>query len=254
MTAPRLLAACHRAALPVLALGTMLLAGCAGYRTPGAAVDVGSLVRGDGPEWSKRAPSAGFPALIAVARIQAPGYAASDAVCQGRGEFCAVTLRDVDQDPQLERLARGPLVSAVVPVSRMLLPTPLGSVKDLRAAASNLRADLLLVYSVDTRFRIDNREIGPDGVISLGLLPRKQAQVVTRASATLFDVRTGFVYGFAEGTAEEKQGDTVWSTTPLVDDVRKRNEAAAYGRMLDEVGKVWKGIVEQFADTGVRHG
>jgi len=99
----------------------------------------------------------------------------------------------------------------------MLLSGEVNSAKDLRLGAAALKADLLLVYSIDTRFHVESQDIGPLALMSLGFLRNKKAHVTATASAALFDVRTGFVYGVAESTATEEQRATVWSSQGAVE-------------------------------------
>ena len=144
-------------------------------------------------------PAAPFPARLALARAQASGYYPRSNQCYGEGRYCVVTTGDIETEEDLERISQLPLVSGVAAMGRILLPPKLDSIKDLRRAAATLRTDLLLVYTLDTGFRIENTDIGPLALISLGFLPNKEARVTSTASAALFDVRTGFLYGVAEG-------------------------------------------------------
>jgi len=135
------------------------------------------------------------------------------------------------------------MISDVAAMSRLLLPPQLNTVKDLRLAAAGLKTDMLLVYSVDTRFTVESAEIGPLALISLGFLPNKKAHVTTTASAALFDVRSDFVYGSAEATASEQQRATVWSSTGAVEKSRLTTEVEAFHKLLGEVEKLWLNIV-----------
>jgi hypothetical protein len=141
------------------------------------------------------------------------------------------------------------MVGGIASMNRILLPSELKSTKDLRLAAASLKTDLLLVYSIDTRFNIESNEIGPLALISLGFLPNKKAHVTTTASAALFDVRSGYVFGVAEATATEQQRATFWSSEDAVESSRLRTEAEAFHKMLGEFEKLWKGVVEQHAAT-----
>jgi len=127
----------------------------------------------------------------------------------------------------------------------MLLSGEVNSVKDLRLGAAALKADLLLVYSIDTRFHVESQDIGPLALMSLGFLRNKKAQVTATASAALFDVRTGFVYGVAESTATEEQRATVWSSQGAVETSRLRAESEAFQELLNEYEKLWRGIVRE---------
>ena len=78
-----------------------------------------------------------------------------------------------------------------------LLPSP-------RLSAAQIQADVLLVYTLDTSFRIQGRGYGPLAAISLGVVPDRDAYITSTASALFIDVRTGFVYGVAEATAKHR--------------------------------------------------
>jgi hypothetical protein len=70
------------------------------------------------------------------------------------------------------------------------------------------------------------------------------------ASAALYDVRTGFVYGVAESTATEKQRATVWSSAAAVDASRVRAGHQAYQGLLGEYEKPLRGIVREHQPAG----
>jgi hypothetical protein len=228
-----------------------LIAGCATYQTPGAGVNVGNLSKADEDiaALMKREAAAPFPARMALARVQSTGYYSRGNSCYGKGQFCIVTTRDVESESDVERLQRLPMMGGIAAMSRILVPSELKSIKDLRLAAATLKTDLLLVYSIDTRFNVESTEIGPLGLISLGMLPNKKAHVRTTASAALFDVRTGFVFGAAEATATEQQRATFWSSEDAIERSRLKTEAEAFQKMLGEFEKLWKGVVEQHAAT-----
>jgi hypothetical protein len=196
-------------------------------------------------EIMKREPAAAFPARIAVARVEAPGYRTNGAQCFGKGRMCLVTAHEVESDQDFDRLANLEMVAGLAPLGRMLIPTEIRSVKDLRLGAASVKADMLLIYSIDTRFNVESADIGPLALISLGFLPNKKAHVTATASAVLYDVRTGFVYGVAESTATEQQRATAWSSGAAVDASRVRAERQAFQGLLGEYEKLWRGIVRE---------
>jgi hypothetical protein len=226
-------------------LAALLSSACATYTTPGAGVNLGDLASADTDiaELLKVEPAAVFPARIAVARVQASGYSSSSNTCYGSGRYCVVTTRDVEPEASYERLSRLPQVTAVALMNRMLLSGKLTSAKDLRQAAASLKTDVLVVYSLDTGFNIENTDVGPLALVSLGFLPTKNAKVTSTASAALFDVRTGFVYGVAEASATETQRGTFWSSSDAVDSARKKAEADAFQKLIGEIEKVWADIL-----------
>lgn len=233
----------------VLGCLILSLAGCATYQTPGSGVNVGNLSKADTDiaEMMKREPASSYPARLAVARVQTPGYHTQTTYCYGKGQYCLVTTREIETDQDFERVARLPMVSRVAPLGRMLVAEQIDSIKDLRLGAASLKTDMLLLYSIDTRFNVDSTDIGPLALISLGFLPNKKARVNATASAALIDVRTGFVYGVAESSATEHQRATTWSTDSAIDASRVKAETTAFHGLLDEIEKLWKGIVAEHA-------
>lgn len=224
-------------------------AGCARYTTPGAGVSIPNLSQADTDikELLKLEPAAAFPARMAVARVQASGYSSQSNRCYGSGRYCVVTTRDVEPEASFEKLSRLPQVGGLGLVNRLLLPQTLESTKDLRRAAATLKADVLLVYSLDTGFNVESTDIGPLALISLGFLPNKKARVTSTASAAIFDVRTGFLYGVAEATVTEHQRATVWSSADAIDKARQQAETDAFQKLVDEIGKLWINVVETHA-------
>ena len=231
----------------VAALATLLVSGCAAtYTTPGAGVRIENLDKADADiaELLRVEPAAVFPARIAVARAQAAGYASSSSACYGSGRYCVVTARDVESDASYERLSKLPLVTGVAIMNRMLLPPTFASTRDLRQAAAGLKTDILLIYSLDTGFNIENTDVGPLALVSLGFLPTKKARVTATASAALFDVRTGFIYGVTEASATQEQRGTFWSSSEAVDSARKRAEADAFQKLIPEIEKLWSDVLK----------
>ena len=233
----------------VLVLLIAALTGCATYTTPGAGVNVGDLSAADEDiaEIMRREPAAPFPARLSVARAQAPGYSSDTNSCYGTGRYCIVTSRDVETEDDFARIGNLPMVADIAPLNRILLPEQLNSVRELRIAAAKLKTDILLIYSFDTRFNVESADVGPFQLISLGFLPNKKAHVTTTASAALFDVRTGFVYGVAEHTATEQQRATFWSSYDAIEKARLKTESASFEGLLDQLEALWKQVVEAHA-------
>jgi hypothetical protein len=234
-------------------LGALFLTACAtSYVTPGPGASLTHFAGADASitEVMAREPAAAFPARIATARLQGSGYASRGAACHGGGRYCVATARDVEPDSAFVRLNALPMVAGVAPVNRILLPDNLGSVDDLRSVAAALRADILLVYSLDTRFSLGGSDIGPLQLVSLGLFRTESAKVTTTASAALFDVRTGFLYGVAEATAQEEQRSTIWGTEQVLETVRRETEARSFEALVDEIEVLWSSVLSVHAAPG----
>ncbi|MEO1201740.1 MAG: hypothetical protein AAFX10_03465, partial [Pseudomonadota bacterium] len=135
----------------------------------------------------------------------------------------------------------------VAPLGRLLIPIHLDSVDELRAASASLKTDVLIAYTLDTEFRIDERPVGPMNVISLGVLRSRDIVVYTTASAVLVDVRSGYVYGLAEASATERKGSNLWNSSSAVDRGRIETERDAFDGLVRALEKTWGNIVEEYA-------
>lgn len=224
------------------------LAGCAHYVTPGGAVSLPEITEGDIGQALAREPAAPFPARLIVARLQAPGYASYSNRGYGHGSYTVLTARDIETDEDVRRIGAMPGVAAVGQLSRVLLPPELNTTRDLRTAAAQLRADVILLYTIDTSFRTDTLRIGPLQTVSLGFFPNKNAHVSTTCAAVFIDVRTGYVYGVAEATATEEQRSGFWNTQDAIDAARVTAERKAFAGALTEIEKAWDAIVAQYSN------
>lgn len=221
-------------------------AGCATYKTPGSGVSIPNLEEADADikQLLEVQPASPFPARVAVVGVQSPGYQSLTNRCSGGGQFCVVTTRDVEPEAAFATLSAMPEVADLALMNRLILPSNFESTRDLRRAAATLKTDLLLVYSIDTGFNVDSTEIGPLALISLGLLPNKKARVTSTASAAIFDVRTGFLYGVAESSTTEEQRATIWTTSAAIDTARRKAETTAFQNLVGEIEKLWTRLLK----------
>jgi hypothetical protein len=233
----------YSSALVVLIL--LGLSGCASYTTPGGPVDLTGIQSADIRELMSREAAAGFPALVSFARVQSPGYESLSAETHGNGSYVVVTNRELMSDARIEEISRWNSVRGVSPLSRLLIPSRLNNIDDLRTASANLKADVLIVFTLDTSFRVDGESIGPLSVISLGLMRDRETVVNTTASAVFVDVRTGFIYGVAEATASEKQTTNAWNSVNAADQGRLNTEREAFNGLIRELEKTWANIVTE---------
>lgn len=230
----------------IVLVALALVSGCAHqYATPGAGASLALPASPDQDRPGDAETGAGFPARIAMARVQTPGYYTKGSKCAGSGKYCVVTTRELETDADIERLARMPMVAGLVPVGPP--PDSLQSYADLRGLAENLKADILLLYSVNTVFSVGEKAFQPADVIALGLLPKKNTQVSSTVSALLMDVRTGFIYGAADATASEDNKASAWTTTNAIDAARLRTEIASFQRLLAELEKLWADVIKAHA-------
>ena len=253
-----------RVLVPV-ALAAFIVSGCGEhYVTPGGGAPL-ALFDGEGAGSStsyagggdlfsvySAEPASAFPANLAIVRVQDRGYSTHTNHGYGHGRYSVVTTRDIETEDALQKIESLPMVLDVVPIGRVLVPSQANTIRDLRAPAAQLRADMLLIYTVDTTFSVDGRTLGPLTLISLGLLPTTRARVVSTVAGALVDVRTGFVYGTAEETAIEEQKTSIWSTPLTIDSARLTAEGNAFNGFVDEFQGLWAGVVNTHARTAPR--
>jgi hypothetical protein len=231
-------------ALPTLLILTMPLSlvGCMAYRTPGGGADMKLFADRDIQEILDRKPSAPLPANLAVARVQQSGYHSHTNDGFGHGDFSLVTVRDVERQEDFDRIAALPQIHAIAPLNRLLVGERLYSDEPLRQAAASLHTDVLLLYTLDTKFYV-NDYLKPLSVFTLGLSPNQMAFVTTTASAVLLDVRTGYVYGACETTSRKKSLASAWTSDDAIDQTRLKTERESFEDLLGEFEGLWKGVV-----------
>ncbi|MEY3141973.1 MAG: hypothetical protein RLY21_466 [Planctomycetota bacterium] len=245
--------------LATLATCIAALGGCAShYVTPGDPAPLMQMAAREQPGVDARplgdpavadrmavAPAANWPANLAFARIQGSGYRAYGSRGVDRGSISLVGAGDLERDADTAAIAAWPALRGFSRLTPILIPASDDPMGALREGAATLRADIIALYTVDTDFRVDDRDIGPLGLLTLGLAPTKNAVVNSTVSIAFFDVRTGFCYGTAEGSASDDQLASAWTSEQAMDDARRRAERLAFERMLAEAGKAWAGIAAQ---------
>ncbi len=220
-----------------------LIEGCASYTTPGGPVNLAGIQSQDIRELMAREPAASFPALVSFARVQSPNYKSHSVDAHGSGAYSVVMTREFMLEAQLDEIKGWPKVRAATPLSRLLIQSQLDSLDDLRTASANLKSDILLVFTIDTTFRVDGKSIGPLSVITLGTMRDRETVVTTTASAIFIDVRSGFVFGAAEATASETKKTSAWGSGSAVDQSRLVTEREAFSGLMKELTKTWKNII-----------
>ncbi len=244
---PRIIALCS-----ILVLAT--LTGCASYAPPGRGADLAALgltpaarqaltEPGLQTAFDKK-PLASFPANIAVVRLQAPNYRSETAQGWGTGNYSIVTTRDVETDEQFARIQKLDQIRGLAMINRMLLPAKLETDAELRQAAAKLQCDMLLVYTFDTTFHLQN-QAGPVSLITLGFAPVEKASAVTTVSAVLMDTRNGYIYGTAEATKTSDHHTTSWTTDSAIDSARQETEKEAFAALVGEFEKTWKQVASR---------
>lgn len=239
---------------PALLSLAALITGCTSYATPGPAADMRIAAPGATPEQRQAqtdltiaqkldlVPLAQFPTSIAAVRVQGAGYTSHSTDGYGTGRMTVVTRREVETDAAFQRLSTLPMVRGIAPLNRLILPARINSDRELREAAAAVQADMLLLYTFDTRFG-NKTTIPAAGVITLGLFPNEEQRVTTTASAALLDTRNGYVYALAEATAKTAQLSNAWTSREAADEARLRAETEAFDKLTIELQRVWAGVV-----------
>lgn len=221
--------------------------GCATYKTPGGAVSIPAITDANVAEALARKPAAQFPAHIVVARVQASDYSQYS---YGTGRYSVLTTRDIETDADFMQLATMPGVAGVGALNRLLLPVNLKSAQELREAAAQLRGDIVLLYTLDTKFHTESQMVAPLQIVSLGMFASEKSRIVTTCAAAFIDVRTGFVYGLAEGSATDTRRSSIWTTEAAIDAARLKTERAAFSGALKEIEKTWTAITAEHNTAG----
>lgn len=228
------------------------ITGCATYTTPGTAADFRALgitaeqqeaLTDDAiREAMARKPAASFPAVIATARVQGSGYRSYSDVGYGRGAYTLASLREVETDDDLRAMGGMVGVRSVAPLNRMVTTEQINELGDLRLAAAQVQADMVLIYTFDTRFGVETL-VPALGTITLGLFPSRESRVTSTCSAALVDVRTGYIYGLVEATNKQEQLANAWTSRTAIEQTRRRTEREAFEGALLQFTDLWKGVV-----------
>lgn len=227
------------------AVGMLLLASCASYTTPGGSANISALATPDVATLLAVKPVATAPARVAVAQLQQAGYRNYQQQGYGQGAFSLVMERDAAADKALQKLARLDGVAAVAPINRLLLPTQLDSIAALRQAAARVQANLLLVYTFDTRFQTGQQQLPLLNTILLGTLNNQPLTVKSNVSAVLFDVQTEYVYGVTEANVQTHGRSSIWQTDSEVDTLRQQAEQQALANLMEQFQQQWPQIQSQ---------
>jgi hypothetical protein len=225
------------------------VAGCgsAVYRTPGQSANM-ALFSSDADSQTdpsiavhmRKQPLAPLPAHLAVARIQGPGYPGG----KGRGAYSVLTVHTVQVEEDLRRLERLAEVAAVVPLSRLVLPDRFQTEQDLRESAGRLRADMLLVYTLETESIVDDDD-EPVSWFTLGISPHVKTRIATTGSAILLDVRSGYVYAVTEATDRQSHKVNHWTSKDTIEVAQRDLEVKIIGELVDNFERLWPGLIEQ---------
>ena len=229
-------------------LALLSLAGCSTYIPPGAKADLQSFAPPSIQAGFATKPSNPFPASIAAVRIQDSGYSNYNlrryGGQYGAGGYTVIMTREVEDQAEFDHIAALPQVAGLVSLNRLLLPEKLENDRQIREAASRLQADLVFVYTFNTAF-FDTDATKPLTVITLGLSPTRKITAVTTVSALLMDTRTGYIYSAYEITERAETIASSWSSGDSADEVRRKTEKKAFGKLIDELATSWPKLLER---------
>lgn len=241
----------NRMRIPIILVSlasVALLSGCASYVTPSGRADLSQISSASMQESFAAKPAAGFPAGIVAVRVQAPKYRSyyteREGGVYGSGRYSVITVRDVEEDSDIQRLAALPQVNGLIGMSTLLLPQSLQSDRELREAAARLKADMVLLYTFDTSFHKNDTSVALN-VVSLGLSPTRKIFVHVSASALLMDTRTGFIYAALEATEKRQVTSNAWESKESADRARRAAEKEAFKKLVGEFEKIWPKVVER---------
>jgi hypothetical protein len=239
--------------LTSIAIAALVVNGCASYVAPGPKADLQVFAPPDIQAGFGTKPTNSFPANIAVVRVQGPSYSnynlQQSGGSYGSGRYSVILAKEVDEQAQLERVSKLPQVDGLVGINRMLLPERLESDREIRLAASRLQADLVFLYTFDTRF-FDTDVAVPLTVITLGLSPTRRISAVTTSSALLLDTRTGFVYSAYEATEKAQTSSSSWGSRDSADEARRKTEQDAFRKLIDELVSTWPKLLARYGKNG----
>ena len=238
----------------VSALGLFVLlalSGCAGYRGPGLGLSSHELLEpqviGDETVPTTQ-PAAMLPVRMVLVRLQRSGYPTLNEPCRGTGRLCVLTVRDVESDADLGRIADLPQVASLIPLPARLIPATIRSVTDLRRSmiAEHI-GDLALFYSIDTQSP-PPPDSGSLERLRHSLLPAPTVTLKSRVSVSLTDIRSGFVYlqGDVELT-EELEGGMAWSRQDSATRARQATESRAFAAMTRYLEHHWGEVITPLA-------
>src|SRR5216110_451319 len=90
--------------------GIILLSGCATYIPPSGRANLSAISSSAMKESFAAQPAAVFPAGIAAVRVQAPRYRSyytdREGGVYGDGRYSVITVKEVEEDSDIERLSR----------------------------------------------------------------------------------------------------------------------------------------------------
>ncbi len=192
-------------------------------------------------------PLARFPTAMAVIRVQsAANHSRSGGVSYGRGSYRVVLTPTIETKKHLNQIRQLDQLTGVVRLNRLVLGQQLRTDKELRNAAARLHADLVLIYTINTEWTIDN-DPEPLDAITFGLVKYKNITVTSTATALLMGTHNGFVYATSEVTRDKQYEDNAWRTSEQIEQVQETLEQEAFDGLVESFTKSWPELIRVYA-------
>jgi hypothetical protein len=232
--------------------------GCAShYATPGKAAKMELFSKGEASKNPndaiadsdirrivERQPASPLPARLILVRVQAQDYQSYTIKAQsGEGKYRIITVREIEEDKDYERIRLMPQVASVGTLNALLIKENFNTDKELRLAAAALQPDMLFVYTIETVFTSQD-DLTPLSVVTLGLSPTVWVHMTSTASGILMDTRTGFLYGAVEASDKHKQQTSWFTNQNTIDQSRRITERNAFEKLVVEFEKLWPEVVK----------
>ena len=151
-------------------------------------------------------------------------------------------VRDVEKYDDMQRLSNLPHVRESFQVGARFLPTAFFTDAELRQAATAQGAEILIVYTFDSRYSIDNYYQTP-GMLLLDVRPDRVVRMTVNADAAVLDARTGQVLGRFTASQSKDELAATWSSDENAQQYRRIAEAKAFTDMVTQIQKQWKNVV-----------
>lgn len=188
-----------------------------------------------------------FPAQIAVARVVPRSEHRGSHMCHAQSRYCLVASRDIESQEQYSRLVSLPGIAGMRMLTPLIVTGQIADMDDLRGAAGRIHADMLLVYTLHRQEDVSIGRSWPLDLASLGLLPSQQNNLVVTAAATLYDTRTGYVYGTLESAARADLRTSVWNAGQVDVSRLAALEREAFATLVERFEMLWGNVMHAYA-------
>lgn len=191
-------------------------------------------------------PLARFPATLAVVRVQsAASSSRSHGMSYGRGAYSVVLTPTVETQAHLGEIRGLPMVRGVVRLNRLVLGQHTRTNKDLRTAAARLHADLVLVYTINTEWTIDN-DAKPIDAITFGFSRYKNVKVTSTATALLLGTHNGYIYATAEVARDKQYMDNAWRNSEQIEEAQETLEQQSFDGLVQDLVDAWPAMISAY--------